>query len=90
MALFGDQTVMARGFNNGAWGNGSGAGSLTPVAEGATSAPDAEHAENDRNPTYRAATNVTHTGDTTLTFSPDGVSRPFLGFTLNNTIVLEF
>src|ERR1039458_8679186 len=32
---------------------------------------------------YCAATNVTHTGEITSTFSPDGVSRPFREFTRN-------
>jgi hypothetical protein len=39
---------------------------------------------------YCTATKVTHTGDTTSTFSPVGVRRPFRGFTRNTTTVLEF
>src|SRR5580658_3045391 len=39
---------------------------------------------------YCAATNVTHTGDITATFSPVAASRPFRGSTRNTTTVFEF
>jgi len=51
-----------------------------------TSLPASHHTLN----TYRAPTNVTHTGETTSACSPVGDNRPFFGFTRNTTTVFEF